>query len=555
MRQFLAPLFALAASALVVGHVQAQTTVTGQVDARAGLGSATPYGGGVSLQVKAPKLLFAPSLTVEGITRRSSSATEDLTYHYASSGHDYLSTQETSSRGYRLLYGAALTYDLAERTQLKLALTGSHSDEDRQGTRFEQLSALADKSLFASALAWPSLRRDRLGLDASLLRQMRRPGESLLLQYTFRRAADDQTLQQDVAAQSSLVAPRFTANRVEQQGVTLNHTVLLDWKRPLTPRQSVELGARYDHIGLTSDDHQQLDRQTTLAAHFSHLTHTAAAFVAYSARVSSLSANVRMEYDYTRQDGRTLHDFVPTASLRWQATAASSLTAAYVRRIVRPGLEYLNPARIVGLYTLDYGTPTLEGIHLNNLSLVYQHKRQAVDFTTTLSHIFVEDGFNAIWMEKDDVRISFWGNEGVRRAWSLSPSVKWTVSPLTTLTAQAQLLWDKRVARAIHMAKEHWGVTTRAELQQRLPLGLGLTLRGGYTEGNTVDLYSHEGRSYDYGLALRRAFLAGERLQLRLSYDYHDYATIILTQGQYTGRVSRQPADQFALSAQVTYRF
>lgn len=558
--------FMLAATTSVGGW--AQTRVSGSIDANAGLGTAMPYGGTVRLEIKTPRWSFQPMIGIEGIGKKSSAEVEELHYTYTNKlkapndavsnlGYAYESTSNLESNGYNLKYGMGVQFDMDACNSFNVSLTGNHRDVDVNGTRLETMSAggQSDKRV-NSLLCWPGKKQDALNLNASYTHKTQRPGESIQLQYVFDYQNLDAQMTQEVLDVQTSDFSLFKSNQLTSEATTQKHTVSLDWKRPLTTTQALSAGLRYDRIALSSHDLQLWDGQTKMEGSFDHNTRTGAAYVAYNVRLGQLTANARLEYDYTRQQHRTLHDWIPIANIRWQVSAHDALTASYVRRVIRPTLEYLNPNVVYGAFTQDRGTSDLIGIHFNNVALAYNHKRETVDFTTTLSHIFVEDGFNAIWMATGTgERISFWGNAGVRRAWSLTPDVKWAITPQTTIRGNVQVLWDKRIAYAINMAKEHWGVTAHAELQQQLPAGIQLLVKGGYSEGNTVDLYSHESRSFDYGASVCRSFLSKRNLMLRLAYDFRDYPQLVVTQGAYTGTIARHPAERYALSAQVTYKF
>ena len=546
----------------------AQNSVNGQIDANAGLGTAMPYGGSVKLDIKGQKWTFQPMIGVEGVGKNASTELEDLHYYYTNNlkaptdkqsnlGFLYDSESNLESKGYNLKYGMGVLYNLDASNIFNVTLAGNHRDVDVSGTRLEVLRTGSQSSTSVnSRLCWPGKKQDAVNLNAGFTHKTQRPGESIQLQYVFGYQHLDENMTQEVLSGQTNNFTKFQTSALTTDATTQKHTVSLDWKRPLTSNQALSAGLRYDRIALSSYDEQQFDQKPAVSEDFEHNTRTGAAYIAYNAHFGQLTASARLEYDYTHQQDTVLHDWIPVVNLRWQASAHDALTAAYVRRVIRPTLEYLNPFNVCGAFTQDRGTSDLIGIHFNNVMLAYNHKQETVDFTTTLSHIFVEDGFNAIWMATGTGnRISFWGNAGVRRAWSLTPDVKWTLSPLTTVKASVQVLWDKRIAYAINMAKEHWGVTARAELQQVLPKSFLLNLKAGYSEGNTVDLYSHEGNSFDLGAQLKHTFLRCPRLSAGLSYDYRKHPHLVLTQGAYTGDVYRRSGDRYAASAQLTYKF
>ena len=65
---------------------------------------------------------------------------------------------------------------------------------------------------------------------------------------------------------------------------------------------------------------------------------------------------------------------------------------------------------------------------------------------------------------------------------------------------------DKRIADAVSMTKEHWGVFSRLGVEQMLCATFRLNAFAEYSEGNTQDLYRHMGSAYRLGTTLSKSF-------------------------------------------------
>ena len=553
MRITFAVIFAVFGTAVL-----AQTNVSGQATLGGGLGTATPWDADVRLEVSNNKVNFRPYVGIKGITKDSSEEEETLDYSYRS-GADFSSWSDIKSEGYTLNYGATLINCPNLVDQLTLTVDAKHRNMESSGESIEGFlgNAVSSASSFMdhSSLSMPVRDQNDVKADATWLHKTQRPQETLTLRYGFERQALDNEFHQHV---TNGTMPKLD-NSVYGYASTQTHSVSFEWQRPILSGMPLTLGARYEDKCIKSHDRQDWNGEMVANEHFHHTTRTSGVYANYILPLGPVMANVRMEYYYTDMWNKTLHDFIPQARLQWTINNSNSLTAMYVRRIVRPYLEVLNPAKISGPYTLDYGNPDLEGTHINIMSLIYQHKAERVAFTTTAQHIRVEDGFNAIWMLSDHEvniipkRVSTWGNQGVRRAWSIAPEVTWTPAVGTKINAKATLLWDKRIAYAINMAKEHWGITTNLRLDQQLPAGIQMALLADYSEGNTIDLYSHASRSMDFGAELRRSF-CHEQFTATLAYTYRKYARTILTQGAYTGVMFRHPDDRSAASISLSYK-
>lgn len=539
----------------------AQTRVDGVATVGGGLGTAAPYQAGVSLDIKAPKLTVKPFIGITGVSKNSSAIKEDALYFYPSTENtNYLDT-ESRVKGFNLAYGMDMLYDFNKRNHLTVIVNGNHRALDGDGYRNEGMLYWnsSKASMLRSDLLIPNRDEDRLDASAMYVHNTNRKGESLSLKYAYGLTVSDDEQEQkvtDVTVQMSM--PFYYNNNVLSHANIQQHQVVGDWKRPLAPGHLLNLGASYTDRVINSDDEQWFDKEKILDSHFHHRYQTAGAYAGYIGKIGRLSANARIEYDYTKMQGKNFNDLLPSLRLQWDAGKGNTLTALYGKRLIRPTLSYLNPAHIRGAYDLSYGNEGLEGIHAQNVMLTYMHKSKKVDFSTSLNHIFVEDGFNALWLLKGRVREYTWGNEGVRRAWMLTPEVKWTASAMTKMTAKATVAWDKRIAYAINMAKEHWGVTAMAGLDQQLPLGVFMNLHAQYSEGNTIDLYSHESRSYELGGQLKRSFLKDNRLTLLLDYNYREYFRPVITQvpfNTYEAYTYRRPSNRNAASLTLTYKF
>ena len=201
-------------------------------------------------------------------------------------------------------------------------------------------------------------------------------------------------------------------------------------------------------------------------------------------------------------------------------------------------------------------------VHHHDLRLIYNtqallgHLRlvaRIFSWGMSLSYTMSNDGFNGIWMERDNRRIYQWGNEGKRRAWSIQPDFTLHASTTTKVRGQAVILWDKRIADAVSMTKEHWGVFSRLGVEQMLCATFRLNAFAEYSEGNTQDLYRHMGSAYRLGTTLSKSF--GDHFSTSLEYQYARQAKEVYTHGGYTGSYHLYSARRNACSLSLKYKF
>ena len=532
----------------------AQTKVEGEVTLGAGYGETAPYLGDVNLKINSGKFTIMPFFNIKGITPYNSTELSDINLTYSDSGNKYSQEQELQSKGYHMEYGADIQYLHNDHNIFKASFEGGYLNKSVSGYRTENLLNPNGGLMCGvkSFLNYPTLNSLEMKVQASYLHKTQREGEQLMLKYTYELEKEDEDKCQELTETEGF--NDYSLSHITGDIDIHSHEVLFDWKRPLAQHHILNMGVRYNHRYIISDDAQYLDGREWYDEVFRHRMQTAAVFAGYTLKANALDADVRVEYDYTRMQDKNLHDVIPQARLAYHLDTQNTLVASYAMRVIRPTLPYLVDCHTVTPYTVDYGNPELEGIHVNRMALAYELKTKRVDFTTTVAHINVTDGFNAIWFVKDNIRYSTWGNEGVRKAIEITPEVLWRASECTKLKGSFTALWDERIAYAINLRNPNWGFTGRAGLEQQLPLDIKLALNAMISKGNTVDVYSHEGLNYTFGGDLERSFL-NDKLTATLGYEYKKLPVIEITQGAYTGSIYTRDHNPNTVKLALSYKF
>ncbi len=538
--------------------------VSGDLQVKAGTGNISPFDAKLQLTLRGRQFFLKPYVGIGVVTKSGSGKLEDQSLIYLGTMDFYSSQLETSSKGNNYNYGITGSYAFNPLSYLSFGVEGTYGALHGYGHRSERYFNPISSTFvppFETDIDQPTLTTTTLKANLAYNRRLQDQVSSIVVRGNMsREATDTETTIQALSGQGQL---NFRQNYLHQNNVTTSATVAAEYQRQLAGSQTITTGLHYDHRHIESDNLQLIDKEKKTDELFKHDMNVVGLYGEYKLAHKALNLNARLEYTYTDMNGKALHDVIPSINATYHLTPSQDVQLGYVMRVVRPDVSYLNPAKIYGAYTLDYGTADLEGIHINNFSLSHIVKNKSVRFSTNVSHVRAADGFNAIWMIQNGMRVSYWGNEGIRRAWSVTPDLSWTISPLTTLDAKVILLWDKRIAEAIHMAKEHWGITTHLGLKQQLPAGFRLNAHADYSEGNTLDLYSHAGKSLSYGGELQRGFLHDNKLNVTLSYSNTDYAKTILTQGVdipngpkgYIGEIYTRPKHHHIFSVAVNWKF
>lgn len=538
---------------LTCSNASAQEKASGTFTAEGGYGVTAPWMGDLHLTLPTAKVRIAPFVSIKGITHQSSEMLDNRTYIYSKSGNVYQSAQQLQGSGYDLKYGSTFLFPLTT-SKINVKVEGERSKQKNTGTWDENVTDThgTARSEYHWKVNMPRQDMKLFNAQADYISQNFRAA------YSYQHKSQHQAM--DKNAPQGHGGNNFTNYHRQTDTHQDTHNAQLQQSFHPGRGQQLTVGLGYLFSRASRDHTQQFNNELSTSLEkpkpFQHDQQTGSVFAEYRYGSPRLKATARLEYTYTHLDNdlssKNLNDLIPQATLLWSIGKADTLSAAYRFIVRRPDMDYLDPTHLYGSHTEDYGNPALEGIHINNLSVAYNTHRGQVDLGTTVGWVSTSDGFNAVWMEKDNIRISTWGNEGVRRAFNITPSVRWRASAHTAVNAQATLTWDKRIAYAISMQNEHWGFTTEAGLHQQMPGAMSLDLTGRYSKGNTIDLYSHESHSLRAGAALRKQFL--QRHTLTLAYDYQQYAKTLLTQGAYTGSVFYRPGNQHTVSLTAVFK-
>lgn len=479
------------------------------------------------------------------------------------SGHRYFSDVNDVSRNLHALYGADLTIAMQKNHILSLSLEGTTDFERAFGKRTEYV---LDKdgqqvSRVHGTYNHPNELQNELKLSADYTYRLRRPGETFSVGYQYRWENENAGVDQEI--EESMGWSQYTRNVLEQKINYHYHHAHLDYCYPVAKGHLLDFGLAYDRRELSVRTEQEWDEVRILDTDYRHLTQYGGVHARYRLRLGPVEAMARLEYRATRMQQRWLHDVLPTATIRYHIDTVHSLSAFYTIVLIRPEAQHLDSTRIEDAYTRTFGSDRLVGIHVHNVALTYRMKMDQTDFSTELRYLTTNDGFNAIWMERGDKRIYTWGNEGVRHAVSLTPKVESALGHTTKLHASATVMWDKRVAGAIHLENPNWGLRSNLRIDQLLfhrpsssmgqvPLDLNLVMRGDYSYHNTLDVYSYAGHGGSLGADLK---LNIRSLSLSLSYSSIFKSGVYITQGAYMGQLIYLPGATHELSLNLSYRF
>lgn len=522
-------------------------------------GNASPYAMRLNLNFDAYKFSFSPFAYIEGIVPCNSARVVDEDYTYTgtaplsyTSGSRYVSHKESYARGLKAAYGFGLGYKPLKRHKLNLNFKAANLYRSESGTVQESLTAADGKYV---ELGWnmdsPLFRRDKLELGAAWRFDI---SEDSKLKLDYSMSWESGREERQLNAVKNIAFDDFSYNLLKTSDLQHHHLLRLDYAKTFVCNLTFAVSGRYEHNSIASQDKQWLDLYGVLDERFSHTYNTAALHTSLSYMpIDHLRLFAEFCYAYTNMQGRHLNDYLPVVSAEWSPDKDRYLKLSARRALIRPGLSYLNPGRVREAFAIRYGNSELVGVHLNSVDLDFGWRIGIVSWKIGSGYRYANDGFNGIWIEKDNICSYTWGNEGIRHAWNFSSALSLAASPTTDINLSADMSWDKRIAEQVGMFKAHWGYSASFDLVQRLPAAFALKVFADYSYGSTLNLYSHAGTAYKAGMAVQRRF--GSHLLACIEYSYDRYADVIITQGAYAGRSISAPKLHHTCSLSLKYEF
>lgn len=315
------------------------------------------------------------------------------------------------------------------------------------------------------------------------------------------------------------------------------HTWQIDYSNPLTERQTIEFGGKFNMrpaSSLNNTLYGQTDNEMTIApdqtSDIGQFQDIGALYASYKGGWSKFSVEAGLRYEYTHMGMKfhagsfsdfttILHDLVPNASVSYNLADASALRLAYNLRIWRPGLWYLNPFRnTMSTNTVQYGNPDLTSEKYHQTSLAYTNYAGAlgVRLRGQWSHS-ANEIYDIIFL-KDNIVNSTYANIGRHDNLNLQANLNWSITNSMQAGFSGTISWEHFVTDWNNKrdSKAGWKGNFNIDWNYTLPCRLRFSAYGGY--GSPGFSLQDKGSSwYYYSLNASRAFLKNDMLTVSLS--------------------------------------
>ena len=385
--------------------------------------------------------------------------------------------------------------------------------------------------------------------------QTNKPGESLTISYMYAGNGNKSKTNNDF---NNIKTASFDYSGFlnDSKETSNEHTGQIDYIRPLSQKFTMEWGGKYigrDNKSRTDIEYANATTTKDVHSRFNHNTQVAAAYTEwlFNSGKWSAQAGIRYEYSYLHAsypDGsassfhKNLSDWVPSASVRYSFSPMTTLKVGYSSSINRPGISYLNPARVETPSSLNYGNPALNSAMNHSFTLEFMKMSQKMMLTLSPFVNFSNDQISEVSFVRDEKTVSTYDDVLKNRRYGADGFIRYTPFTGTSIMFNGHVENNKMKNNNLDLELDGWSGTAMAFVQQNLPWKLILNVGGGGSFGRSLaSVYGYGPNYYYYTASLQRSFLKEDRLTVSIAavnpFDWdHNNLTMKTVNGDYTGK-------------------
>ena len=544
--------------------------VSGMASARASnLGS---VGGSLNLTTQLDKVVLSVDYGIEYDPSNSQGYRSSTLNHYTQSGAELLSDGSFDVDKMTIHFAdVSASWEPDTLNLVSLSLDGFAYNYGGDGVNNSIMRDAASQPIYSYGMG-NHTKADSYSFDSRMDYQHRTrlKGETITLSYmltAWHNKNKDNSRYTDIF---NMPVPYYGIDQDGKEDFN-EHTLQLDWARPIATKHTIETGAKYIYrLNRSHNIQDYLGIDDDLDMRYRHVTQVGAAYVSYTFTSGPWNARAGLRYEHSylhatypggnqQAYGAHLNDFVPSASLRYQFNFANSLKLSYAASINRPGISYLNPAVIESPTSRSFGNTNLGSVHYHSVSLTYMRVGPKLTFNITPQFQFSNNGIGAVRWTDGLVQVSTYANTLKTYSTTLSAFVQWMALSKTNVMLNGSLGYYYYKSDELNLKNDRVSGSFFANVTQFLPWKLQLSGFAGTYGGRISDLYGRMGTVCYYGFSMQRSFLKEDRLtvQLQAIVPFNGkYMSVknYTTQGDVTGWTRyEQQVRRFGIS--VSYRF
>lgn len=429
----------------------------------------------------------------------------------------------------------------------------------------------ADDYSYGGTLSTPDYKFYNFNGRADFQHKTRLDGEVLTLSYM---GVATQQNQDEQFQYSSLVnAPfAYTGYSRRQHEKFFEHTAQADYVRPLGKNNKLEVGMKYINRSNKSNTAMAYtgDAGADAGSLFDHTTQVGAVYLEWLGNFGAWNfrAGLRYEHSYMKASypdgssagfGKRLNDWCPTASVQYKNGQSDTFTATWSTSINRPGIEYLNPARVETPEEITEGAPGLTSTRNQQVSLTWMHTGSNITVSVSPSLSFSNNQITAVQGVENGKMWTSYDNVSRERNFYTTAYVQ--ASPWSGAGLSVDLGGGYHYYRnpAVLLSLGGWHANYNVNYRQKLPWRLSLNAGAGGSMGHEPQsVYGIDGNWFYHYFSIQRSFLKDDRLTVSLTamspFEHHAVWKQRVVQGDYlsTSRTVYMPQ---SVGVRLSWRF
>lgn len=282
----------------------------------------------------------------------------------------------------------------------------------------------------------------------------------------------------------------------ENHPKSTDHTVQLDYNRPIGKGQTLSLGGKFilrnnnslaEYYNVVNGE-DYIDEDQTVDYHYKNSI--AAAYSEYAIDLGVFNAKAGLRYEHTWQDvdykkgnganfSKDYGNLVPSMTLSIRPAPTKNIGLTYNMRISRPGIYALNPyIDRSNPYQISYGNTYLDVVKNHNIGLTFSSFSQKLMYNIGLHQTFCNNAIEQYSFINDNIMNSTYGNILKNRNTALNVFVNWLALTKSRLMLNCNVNYSDMRSERLDQRVNGWNASFMAGLQQTLPWDLKLSVNG-----------------------------------------------------------------------------
>ena len=437
-----------------------------------------------------------------------------------------------------------MSYEADSLNLLTFSLFSRQYSFIRESTEYDEMQREDISPLYSYGVTEKS-KTNNGGMEATLnyQRTFRKPGQLFTLSYMYNHTPSGGYTRRDMFDFREESGQTFFSPydiRDKNRAYTDEHTVQVDYVHPFDSLQTMECGVKYIRRNTSSkgiykrrdDPEEEWADQTERVERFMHVQNIYAAYVIYALKYHKfgLKTGVRCEralldvslHSDTEPDFDThFSDVVPSVTLSLQAAPTRVWKLEYNTRVLRPGVQYLNPYRAENNANIvSYGNSHLKSERFHHVNIGFSSFAGVWSVNTNVGYRYSGNSIQAYTFMDSGRKVNTYGNIGKENSVTLNLYVDCKPGRATSFRVNANAGYIDLDSREILATAYGWQYSVIGRLQQTLWQGIRGAAYGGYF-GPRIRLQNDDDGYYSYTLTLNKSFLKD---RLSVSFMANNFA-------------------------------